>query len=208
MSEVTETWYYGGDGKAVGPHTFAELQLMAASGKLAPETLVTNGDAGWRPARDVEGLEFAPASHLGYRAPAEGGAAVTARTVQLFAQTSLWVRIVSVILIIGCALMVLGGLFMIAMGALAPSGQGETALLGIVYIVMAIFYAIPAVLLSRYASQCRSFANLRHEQLLEKAVETHKSFWKYSAILMLVVIALYLVVIAAAVVIGVVFHGV
>jgi hypothetical protein len=208
MSEVTETWYYGGDGKAVGPHTFAELQLMAASGKLAPETLVTNGDAAWKPARDVEGLEFGAPSQLGYRAPAEGGTAVTARTVQLFGQTSLWVRIMSVITFIAGGFMVIGGLFMVALSALGNRGNATDATVGIVYIVMAIFYIIPGVLLSRYASKCRSFANLRSEQLLEQAVEAQKSFWKYSAILALVIIALYLVIIAAAIVIGVVFHSI
>jgi hypothetical protein len=95
---------------------------------------------------------------------------------------------------------------MIAVGALSGRGDAGTAVGGIFYILLSVLYVIPAVLLSRYASQCRSFANLRHEQLLEQAVGTQKSFWKYSAILALVVIALYLLVLVGVLVMLAVFH--
>jgi hypothetical protein len=181
---------------------------MAASGKIQPDTQVTNGDAGWKPARDVPGLEFGAASHLGYQARAEGLPTVTARTIQLFAQTTLWVRIMSILSFIGAGFMIIGGLFMIALGALSPRGDAGAAGVGLIYIVLAVFYIIPAVLLSRYASQCRSFANLRHEQLLEKAVETQKSFWKYMAIFTLTIIALYLIMIVVMIVVLAVFRHV
>jgi hypothetical protein len=194
-------WYYAREGKAAGPCTFAELQGMAAAGQLATDVQVCGDGKNWQPARSVPGLEFgAPGqSQLGYQARSQGMPMITPRTVELVGQTSLWVRILAIFMFIVTGLAVVGAAFMI-IAAILSRGRGSTPMLtmGLVYIAMSALYVIPSLLMWRYASQCKAFASLRHEQQLEDAIGTQKTLWKYSAILTLVIAGIYLLILLFA----------
>lgn len=105
-------------------------------------------------------------------------------------QTKPWVRFMSVIMFIGSGFMALGGAIMMAAGAAgAPGVPG--AFLGILYILMAILYVIPAVFLWRYADRIGSFLLQRTPGALAHALEAQKSFWKFVGILTLIVLCVY-----------------
>ena len=107
------------------------------------------------------------------------------RAVSMLHQTKPWVRFISVMMFIGSAFMVLGGLFMMvgsATGAFA--GGGFSAVLGGVYIAMALFYIIPAVFLWKYADRIALFVRERSTGALASALEAQKSFWKFVGIMM------------------------
>ena len=118
------------------------------------------------------------------------------RAVSMLRQTKPWVRFISVMMFIGSAFMVLGGLIMMISGAAGVGpAAGVGAVIGVVYIVMALFYIIPAVFLWRYADRIALFVQERSTGALASALEAQKSFWKFVGILMLVVMAIYAVII-------------
>jgi hypothetical protein len=144
---------------------------------------------------------------LNYVAPATGDPMVTPRAVEMVRQTTLWVRIMGVLMFVGCGFMVLAGVAMMVIGLAANGGRGDPpAFLGCIYIPLAALYIMPAVFLWRYANHCKSFAAYRHEQELEEALQAQKSFWKFVAITALVVIGLYILIIPIAIVAALMAH--
>ncbi|HLA83874.1 MAG TPA: hypothetical protein VJL29_03690 [Thermoguttaceae bacterium] len=124
------------------------------------------------------------------------------RSVDMLRQTKPWVRFISVVTFLGSALMVLVGAFMMLGGA-AGATPGFGVGVGIVYIVMALIYIIPALFLWMYADRIALFVRERSTVALASALEAQKSFWKFVGILMLVFIALYAVGIFLAIIVGV-----
>ena len=125
--------------------------------------------------------------------------------VSMLLQTKPWVRFISVMMFICSALMVLVGFFMMLGGAIGNSPPGfNMGFLGLIYIVMAVLYIVPAVFLWRYADRIALFAQERSTGALALALEAQKSFWKFVGILMLVVLSIYAVIIAFAIIISVV----
>ncbi|MGB1274345.1 MAG: hypothetical protein ACPG77_01240, partial [Nannocystaceae bacterium] len=72
---------------------------------------------------------------------------VSELTVEHLRQTKPWVTFLGVLSIVGSALMILGGLFL--MGTM----PGNFAMLGVVYVIMAGFMIMPGLFLLRYGSQ-------------------------------------------------------
>lgn len=128
-------------------------------------------------------------------ASSDGGAADPKldRAASMLHQTKPWVRFISVMMLIGSAFMVLGGFVIIVGGA--AGAIGASAILGVVYIVMALCYIIPAVFLWKYADGIALFVRERSTGALASALESQKSFWKFVGIFMLVVMAIYAVII-------------
>jgi hypothetical protein len=117
-------------------------------------------------------------------------------------QTKPWVRFVSVIMLIASAFMVLGGAFMMLAGAAATPGT-PGAFLGLIYMVMAVLYIVPAVFLWRYADRIDIFLRQRSPRTLASALEAQKSFWKFVGILTLIVLCVYAFAILFAIFAGV-----
>jgi hypothetical protein len=199
---MAEDWYYATDGKTVGPFAFESLQLMASAGTLSAEDQVTSDGQTWRPAREVPGLDFGgagAAAPLGYQSRASGLPKVTPLVIELFKQTSVWVRVMAILLMIGTGFMVLGAGGMFVVGLISRRETEQMLLLAALYLVLAAFYGVPAILLFRYASRFSAFANLRHEKLLEDAMQAQKTFWKWAVILILIGIGLYILAIIGVV---------
>jgi hypothetical protein len=144
---------------------------------------------------------------MGYAAPAQGDPMVTPFAVDMIRQTTLWVRIMSVLMFIGVGFMLLASASMVVISLTAPMrGNAPTAILACVYIPMAVLYVIPAIFLWRYATHTKEFALTRHEPSLEAALQAQKSFWKFTAISALVLIGLYLLAIPIIIFVTVVSH--
>ena len=128
------------------------------------------------------------------------------RAVSMLSQTKPWVRFISVMMFLGCGFMVLGGVGLIIGSAAGGFGMpGVTGfIIGGVYIVMALFYIVPAIFLWMYADRIKLFVQERSTGTLASALEAQKSFWKFVGIIMLIVIAIYAVIFVFALVGGVV----
>jgi hypothetical protein len=152
------------------------------------------------PPRDV-------AQTLGYRGLGGSSGLVTQRAVDLLGQTSIWVRIMSILMFVGAGLMVLGGGVIFAVGMMGRGGPGELpAFVGCIYIPFGLLYIVPGLFLWRYATYSKAYAIQRHESHLEGALQAQKSFWKFVAILALVMIGLYLLMIPIVIIGAIAAH--
>ncbi len=99
-------------------------------------------------------------------------------------QTRPWVRFLSILGFVWLGFMVVASVAM--MFGSGPAGYG--ALIGIVYIVLAVLYAAPVLFLHRYASSITRFLESGTSEEMEHALGYQKSFWKFSGILALITI--------------------
>jgi hypothetical protein len=131
------------------------------------------------------------------------GSVISPGVIQALAGTKPWVRFCSIIGFICTGLVLLGGVsMMVAGGFMATTGDAggmsglggaPIALMGVVYLVIAVFYILPSLKLWRYGSHIVSFTESNSLSDLESALEAQRSFWKLAGILICVGIALYIV---------------
>jgi hypothetical protein len=196
------------------------LRELRASGTLLPADMVwRNGMSGWVRAQDAPELSDiaspAPAAAsasasmapgaLSYQTfPHTGEVAFTGRAFDMLRQTKPWVRLMSIVMFVVAGLTLVFGI-VIGIGGMMSSGvrsAGIPAALGFVYIAMGLLYLAPGIYLFRYASRIALLVATRREDALEGALESQKSFWKFAGIITLVVIGLYVLIFAAAMVIA------
>jgi hypothetical protein len=144
-------------------------------------------------------------------APGAPGA-VTELAVDLLRQTRPWVVFLSVLSFVGAGLCLLAGVFMLFAGAMAgamgtASAAGAAAfspaLLGAIYLPMSALYIYPGIKLWAYGAAIGRLMASRASAELENALLHQKSFWKYSGISAIVLIALYALLIVAMIIVGV-----
>jgi hypothetical protein len=117
---------------------------------------------------------------------------VTPLMVDHLRATRPWVLLISIVMFIAAGFMVLGGLAMMFMPTSpAMGGFGFGPLLGLIYFVMSALYIAPAYLLLKYASHIKDLVNGGGDVAMENALGSQKSFWRYSGIVTLIVIGLY-----------------
>lgn len=142
--------------------------------------------------------------------------AVSAAVVDQLKRTRGWVLFFSVLMWIGAIFLVFGGLMMIGMGIFAGAAggfgkeisqefaaMGGMAAIGVVYLVLAIFYFYPAIKLGKFAARIRDLASAPSERNLVAALNEQRAFWKYVGIMMIVFFVLYFVAIIVGIAIGV-----
>ncbi len=124
------------------------------------------------------------------------------------AETQPWLRFIAIMMLIGSGLMLIGGGIAALMGILYMAGviTAETpggALLvtfGILYVILAGLYLVPALHLLRSARAIRSLANEPREAVIVEALESQRRFWKFVGLATIVFVVLYTLAIAAAVI--------
>ena len=134
------------------------------------------------------------------------GGIVSEQSVEMLRQTRPWVTLLGVLCFIGSALMLLGGLGMMAMGAMASATSAKTVApmaLGAVYIPFAGLYVYPGLKLTKYGSAIGRLLQTRAVADLDSALEQQKSFWKFAGITSIVMVVLYIVFIIGMVAVGV-----
>jgi hypothetical protein len=204
MSEPASSWFFRRGERQIGPLTWGELSALSAANQVMASDDVSEDGAQWMSAAQVPGLPFGAASAdsaLNYNAPRERPTIISGYACETLGQTSPYVRVMSVILFIVAGLMAVIALLMGAGGALA--GQVAPIAGAVVYLGVTVLYVIPAVFLTRYASNASAFARHREGRLLEKAIEAQKSFWKFAAIATLIGVILYIVLIVVLIGLGV-----
>jgi hypothetical protein len=115
----------------------------------------------------------------------------------------------SVMAFIGSAFMLLGGIVMMALGALAPRAGSamSPAVLGAIYIPMAFLYIYPGLKLWGFAGAINRLVSSRSTEDLEAALGQQKSFWKFAGIVTIVMIALYAIFFVGMIAVGIAAAG-
>jgi hypothetical protein len=123
-------------------------------------------------------------------------------------RTRPWVRLIGVLMIIGCVFIVLAGIFMMVMGGMPGMGEGMDSFtgmgLGVIYLLMAILYYFPAVYLLRYGSAIKHMQGRANTRLIEEALRHQASFWRFVGILAAAMLVIYALILGVAVVVGVI----
>lgn len=127
---------------------------------------------------------------------------VTPLMIDHLRATKPWVRFMSIMSFIGAGFMVLVGLGLIVLSMVPgmPSNFGFGPLLGVIYILFAAVYIVPAYFLHQFASSIRNLLNGGGDVAMETALASQKSFWRFVGILTLVFICLYALFIVVALV--------
>jgi hypothetical protein len=138
------------------------------------------------------------------------------RIPDILRRTVPWVRMMSVVLFISCAVMMVGGvIFSIAMAAgLAAQGGGTgrpfgaaPALIGgLFYAGMGLINIFPAVFLWRFGSRAKEYVASPRPELLEQALDSQRSYWKFMGIFMVIAVVLALVMVCFAFVGGLLWY--
>jgi hypothetical protein len=210
---LVENWYHAEGGQTQGPFSFGELQALFRAGTItgASQVCLENGE--WKAASEVIGLGadaggMEPGIGLAYQAPAMTEGRLTVRMAELLKQTSLFVRIFSIIMFVGSGFMLLGGCVMglSSVSNLGSPGAGGAVGLtvGLIYFAMAAVYTVPAVFLFRYGKFGAAFGRNRDEKNMEDALQAQKSFWKFVTIMGLIVIGLYMLVFVGVMVVAII----
>jgi hypothetical protein len=147
------------------------------------------------------GVAAYPAAPIPQAAPG----AVTELTVDLLRRTRPWVLFLAALAFVGCGLIVVMGVIMVAAGFLtSPGPDAFPKFLGLLYLPFAVLYVYPAIKLWKYGSAIGRLVASPTPAELEAALAEQKSFWKYTGVVAAVVLALYAVGIAVAITFGVV----
>ncbi|MNJ95193.1 hypothetical protein D3C87_129000 [compost metagenome] len=128
-----------------------------------------------------------------------------------YREAAKWATFLSIVGFIGTAFMVIAALFMFAMGSTFGSSMGDSPLAGMLsggllggsYLFFAILNFFAAYYLFKFASKTKqAFANNDGAALTE-SFENLKSYYKFTGIFVIVIIALYILAIIGAIVVGV-----
>lgn len=118
-----------------------------------------------------------------------------------------WTFFFAVLGIIGIGLMLLAG---IAVGAASSLGgiaggmnQGVSGVLVLVYVIFAALYVMPVIYLFKFSDKMKQALELSDQFSLSAAFLNLKSHFKYVGIVAICVMALYIIVIIAAIGMGV-----
>ena len=123
-----------------------------------------------------------------------------------------WVRLLSILCFIGAGFMVLAAGMMFLSGLLGIAvagkrGMGAEAFIGplggVMYFFMAGFYAVPGMLMHRFANAIDSFVTMPSSSSLEDALDKNRSYWKVCGIMALVMIGFCVLMFFGALVLGV-----
>lgn len=120
--------------------------------------------------------------------------------------TQPWLRFIGIIMMIGTAFLVLGTVVLIGVSLFTkasedsePEKLGMVLAIGVLYLVLAAVYLYPGLLLLRSARNIRQLAASNDPQSAVDALESQRKFWKFVGIVTIVMLALYALIIAAAI---------
>lgn len=138
----------------------------------------------------------------------EGG--ISDELVNVLRQTRPWARICSVLGFLGAGLMLLAGGLLLLMGLsgvemddMDRNNPMSMTAVGVMYLLMSPMYVVPSYFLFNYASWITRVVHNPRSTTVETALRYQKSFWKFVAILSLVMIVVGFVAMGAGIVAGV-----
>lgn len=136
---------------------------------------------------------------------------VAAETIAPLAGTKGWVQFMSILLWLGVGFMVIAGIGMAAAGTMVADTIAKTQptnpmankafvlAMGGLYLLMALFYVYPAIKLWAYGSRIGKLKNSLTTADLNAALHEQRRFWKFTGIMVIVMMSLYILVIVGLV---------
>jgi len=125
---------------------------------------------------------------------------VSAQSVELLRETKPWVYLVSGVAIAGAAMMVIVGLIVLLYLPSRMGVQDDAASMaagGIAYLLIGALQLTGAILLIRYGQAISGFLAYPATERLDSALSAQKSFWRFTGIVMLTGILLFIALIIA-----------
>lgn len=121
---------------------------------------------------------------------------LTENSLVFMRETVKWAKFLAICFFVGLGLMVLVGVVFFFLSVSAP-GPAEmkfsTSAVGIFYILIAVLYFFPAMYLYRFATASAEAINTLNDDTLEEGLENLKSLFRFTGILMIIVLSLYAV---------------
>lgn len=191
-----DVWYYGQGGTPTGPVDFLRLSNLIAAGQLGPDTSVwREGMADWVPAHTVPGLVSSSTGRNESRhsrdpevLPSTKGDEIGHSIARVLEDSRPWVIFLSIAIFIYAALMFVGGIFYLILGARLALMPVTAA--GLSSMVGSAIVGVGGYLLMSYANGIARFDRSRREETLRVALSSLKAFWVYLGVLLIVFIAL------------------
>ena len=116
-----------------------------------------------------------------------------------------WVKFLAIVGFIVCALMALGSLAFLGGASRMPGPMaGFGPVMGVIYLLFVALYFFPCLYLYKYAGAIGRIPETG-AAAMEEALARQKSFWKYTGMLMAIVLVLELIFIVFGVVLGTLF---
>jgi hypothetical protein len=133
-----------------------------------------------------------------YSPPTQGAEGqITPMMLQHLQDTRPWVLFLSIVGFIAIGLMVVGSLYvMTALGRMIPGWMG------VIYLGVAAIYVVPTLTLFRYASAISYIFQGGGTHALEEALRLQRSFWRFVGMLTAILLGLYGLMFAGAMVLG------
>ena len=141
-----------------------------------------------------------PSANLYGAASGAGADAVSPSTIAQLTGTKPWVRFISVLTWIGAILMVLAAVFMLVAGS---SGMAQMVGMALYYGVMAFVIIYPAMKMWKYANSIGRLAASHSVADLDAALAEQRRYWKFSGIMIIILMCLAVVGLIAGVALGV-----
>ncbi len=119
-----------------------------------------------------------------------------------------WVKFLAILGFIAIAIMLLCGLLMMFGASVIPGQAGMRGfgtLMAVFYILFAVLYFMPCLFLYRYSKAIAAIAGTG-QGAFEEALKSQKSFWKFTGILMLIVISIEVIAIVIGILAAVMIH--
>ena len=126
-----------------------------------------------------------------------------AGVMQVLRRTQPWVFFLSLVGFFNVAFM--GLLAVVSYVGIETQRVGREVPLAalLVYPLLMVLWLIPSFYLYKYAKRIRTFVAQGHQAQLEAAMEAQRRFWSFTGVVAAVVVALTVLVVVAAMVIGV-----
>ena len=148
-----------------------------------------------------------PSADLSGPPPRRNTGQITQDVIEMVKGTRPWVRVAGIVAMIIGGLTVIGALFMmLGMGAMMMAGSGDDAMagamgigMGFVYLVLSLFYFLPGLFLIRCAGAMDRLERSRDSDSLVAVFRHQRSFWRFVGVATLLMILLFVLGMAAAV---------
>jgi len=176
----------------------------AAGAGPAPSQSAAAGPAAQAPGAPQAASPYGPPTGFGQAPGGRPAQTITAGMAQHLQGTRPWVLFLAILGFIGCGLMVIGGLGMLALGGMAAGGPGAGlgAVVCFAYVLVAVVYAVGSYLLYSYASAIKRFRQSGRSGDMEAALSAQRSWWKFVGILTIIALSLYLLAVLFTLVAG------
>jgi hypothetical protein len=115
-----------------------------------------------------------------------------------------WAMFLAILGFIGMGFMLIGAIFMFAMGGMLGSELGfPGGLLGLLYLVIAGIYIIPLIFMFKFAQKAGNACETNDNNVFKEAIKNLRSFFKSSGIMIICFFAIYIIAIIVIATMGI-----